>query len=153
LAPIGSIPLLIGMDGLADGILLDISGIGDLAWPAAADVLPDEPQAAATSATAATPTPALKAEPGRERQGDVYLDMGRPPWYPPPRTGTVTDSSKDAPYRRRRSEVDCNSSPKIWEEAIRRRVLQQGRIGEHDDRLDWQGQIIEALSEYTCEAC
>jgi hypothetical protein len=70
------------MDGLGIGIELDISGIGDLAWPAAADVLPDEPQAAATSATAATPAPALKAEPGRERAGDTNVDMGRPPPVP-----------------------------------------------------------------------
>src|SRR5215468_12775541 len=60
LAPIGSIPPPIDMDGLGIGISLDIFGIGDLAWPAAADVLPDEPQAAATRATAAMPTPALK---------------------------------------------------------------------------------------------
>src|SRR5690348_18466698 len=64
LAPIGSIPPPIDMDGLGIGIELDISGIADLAWPAAADVLPDEPQAVTTSATAATPTPALTAEPG-----------------------------------------------------------------------------------------
>jgi hypothetical protein len=70
------------VDGLAIGIELDISGIGDLAWPAAADVLPDEPQAAATRATAAIPTPALKAEHGRERPGDAHLDMGKPPQVP-----------------------------------------------------------------------
>src|SRR6516165_2725834 len=91
LAPIGSIPLLIDMDGLGIGIELDISGIGDLAWPAAA-----------ASATAATPTPALKAEPGRGRPGDAYVDMGKPPPVPAPRAGTVTDGSKDACYRRRR---------------------------------------------------
>ncbi len=68
---------------LGIGIELDISGIGDLAWLAAADgLLPELPQAAAASATAATPTPALKAEPGRERPGDAYLDMGRPPQVP-----------------------------------------------------------------------
>jgi hypothetical protein len=73
------------MDGLGIGISLDIFGIGDLEWPAAADVLPDdEPQAAATSATAATPTTALKAEPGRGRPGDAYLDMGKPPHVPAP---------------------------------------------------------------------
>src|SRR5690348_3903567 len=77
LAPIGSIPLPIDMDGLAIGIELAISGIGDLAWLAAADGLPDEPQAAATSATAATPTPALTAGPGRGRPGDAYLDIGQ----------------------------------------------------------------------------
>src|SRR6516164_7924966 len=49
--PIGGIPLPMDMDGLGIGIELDISGIGDLAWPAAADVFPDEPQAAAASAT------------------------------------------------------------------------------------------------------
>jgi hypothetical protein len=84
LAPIGSIPWLIDMDGLGIGIELDISGIGDLAWPAAADVLPDEPQAAATSESAAIPTPALTAEPGHERPGDAYLDMGKPPQVPAP---------------------------------------------------------------------
>jgi len=67
------------VDGLAIGIELDISGIGDLVWLAAADVLPDEPQAAATRATAAIPTPALKAEHGRERPGDANVDMGKPP--------------------------------------------------------------------------
>ena len=83
LAPIGSIPPLIDMDGLAIGIELDISGIGDLAWaPAAADVLPDEPQAAATRATAATPAPALTAGPSRERPGDTNVDMGKPPPMP-----------------------------------------------------------------------
>src|SRR5262252_2231354 len=55
LAPIGSIPPPIDMDGLAIGIELDIFGIGDLAWPAAADVLPDEPQAAAATASALRP--------------------------------------------------------------------------------------------------
>src|SRR6516165_9688933 len=84
LAPIGSIPPPIDVDGLAIGIELDISGIGDLEWPAAADGLPDEPQAAATRATAAIPTPALKAEPGRERPGDANVDMGEPPQVPVP---------------------------------------------------------------------
>jgi hypothetical protein len=103
LAPIGSaIPPPIDVDGLGIGISLDIFGIGDLAWPAAADVLPDEPQAAATSATAVTPTPALKAEPGRGRPGDANVDMGKPPPVPAPRAGTVTDGSEDACYRRRR---------------------------------------------------
>jgi hypothetical protein len=64
------------MDGLCMGIELDISGIGDLAWLAASDVLPEEPQAAATSATAAIPTPAPKAGPGHGRPGDACLDMG-----------------------------------------------------------------------------
>jgi len=75
------------MDGLAIGIELDISGIGDLEWAPAADVLPDEPQAAATSATAATPAPALQAEPGRQRPDDTNLDMGRPPGVPAPFDG------------------------------------------------------------------
>src|SRR5215468_2861896 len=87
LAPIGSIPPPIDMDGLAIGIELDISGIGDLEWAPAAEVVPDEPHAAATSATAATPTPALKAEPGHERPGDTNLDMRRPPQVPAPADG------------------------------------------------------------------
>jgi hypothetical protein len=70
------------MDGLAIGIELDISGIGDLEWAAAAEGCPGEPHAVATSATAAAPTPVLKAEPGHERPGDAYLDMGRPPQVP-----------------------------------------------------------------------
>jgi len=72
------------MDGLGIGISLDIFGIGDLACPAAADGLPDEPQAAATSESAATPTPALTAEHGHDRPGDAYLDMGKPPQVPVP---------------------------------------------------------------------
>jgi hypothetical protein len=75
-------PSLIDMLGLAIGIELDIFGIADLAWLAAADGLPAEPQAAAASATAATPTPALKAAPGLERPGDACVDMGRPPQVP-----------------------------------------------------------------------
>jgi len=43
------------MDGLAIGIELDISGIGDLLWPAAAEEWPDE-HAAATSTSAHTRT-------------------------------------------------------------------------------------------------
>jgi hypothetical protein len=83
LAPIGSaIPPPIDVDGLGIGIELDISGIGDLEWALAADVLADEPQAAAASATTAAPTQALKAEPGHERPGDAHLDMGRPPQVP-----------------------------------------------------------------------
>src|SRR5215831_13289648 len=81
-APIGGIPPPIDMDELGIGIELDISGIGDLAWLAAAEGLPELPQAAAASATAAAPTPALKAEPGREAPGDANLNMGRPPWCP-----------------------------------------------------------------------
>jgi hypothetical protein len=64
------------VDGLAIGIELDISGIGDLEWAPAADVLADEPQAAAASATTAAPTPVLKAEPGHKRPGYACLDMG-----------------------------------------------------------------------------
>src|SRR5215470_2392375 len=109
LAPIGSIPLPIGMDGLGIGIELDISGIGDLAWPPAAAGCPGDPQAAATSATAAAPTPALKAEPGQERPGDAYLDMGQTSSGARPLTGTVTHGSKDASYGRHRSGVDCTS--------------------------------------------
>jgi len=82
LAPIGSIPLPIDDVGLGIGIELDISGIGDLEGAPAAAGCPGEPQAAATSATAAAPTPVLKAEPGHERPGDAYLDMGRPPQAP-----------------------------------------------------------------------
>jgi len=87
LAPIGSIPPPIDIDGLGIGIELDISGIGDLEWAPAADGCPDEPQAAATSATAATPAPVLKAELGRQRPGDANLDMGRPPGVPAPFDG------------------------------------------------------------------
>jgi hypothetical protein len=87
LAPIGSIPVPIDMDGLGIVIECDISGIRDLVWPAAAEGLPDEPQAAATSESAATPTPALKAEPGHERPGDAHLDMDRPPQVPAPNYG------------------------------------------------------------------
>jgi len=75
------------MDGLAIGIELDISGIGDLEWAPAAEGCPGDPQAAATSATAAAPTPVLKAEPGHERPGDAYLDMDRPPQVPAPTYG------------------------------------------------------------------
>jgi len=64
------------MDGLAIGIELDVSGIGDVEWAPAAEGCPDEPQAATTSATAAAPTPVLKAGPGHQRPADAYLDMG-----------------------------------------------------------------------------
>src|SRR5215467_3211789 len=87
LAPIGSIPLPLDMDGLGIGIELDISGIGDLAWPAAAGVLPDEPQAAATRTTTATPIPAMKAEPGRKRPRDEDVDINGPPPVPAPAHG------------------------------------------------------------------
>jgi len=82
LAPIGSAIPPIDVDGLAIGIELDIFGMGDLEWAPAAEGCPDEPQAAATSATAAAPTPVLTAEPSHERPGDAYLDMGRPPQVP-----------------------------------------------------------------------
>src|SRR5215468_8186293 len=76
LAPIGSIPPPIDMDGLAIGIELDISGIGDLEWAPAAEVVPDEPHAAASSASAPTPALVLRAEPGRGRRpGDRELFM------------------------------------------------------------------------------
>jgi hypothetical protein len=64
------------MDGLAIGIELDVSGIGDVEWAPAAEGCPDEPQAATTNATAAAPTPVLKAEPGLERPTGAYSDMG-----------------------------------------------------------------------------
>jgi hypothetical protein len=52
LAPIGKVPAAIDMDALAIGIELDISGIGDLVWLAAADGCPEEEEhAAATSAS------------------------------------------------------------------------------------------------------
>src|SRR5262252_8671646 len=74
---------------------------GDLAWPAAADVLPDEPQAAAASASAVTPTATRKTEPGRKRPRDEDVDMNGPPPVPHPLTGTgadgFEDASKDAP--------------------------------------------------------
>src|SRR5258708_8479553 len=85
LAPIGSIPPPIDMDGLAIGIELDISGIGDFVWPAAADGCPELPHAAATSASAPTPTAAFKAEPRRKRPGAGDLDMHKPPHVPAPR--------------------------------------------------------------------
>jgi len=82
LAPVGSIPLRIDIDGLAIGIELDISGIGDLECAPAADVLPDEPQAAAASDSAATLTATLEAEPGHARSRDAYSDIGKPPQRP-----------------------------------------------------------------------
>jgi len=60
------------MDGLAIGIELDDSGIGDVAWPAAADGCPEEPHAA-TRASAPTPTAALETGPGRQRPGEADL--------------------------------------------------------------------------------
>jgi hypothetical protein len=65
LAPIGSIPPPIDTLGLGIGIELDISGIGDTVWLAAAVGCPEDPQAAATRASAPTATPTLQAEPGR----------------------------------------------------------------------------------------
>jgi hypothetical protein len=70
------------MDELAIGIELDISGIGDLAWLAAAEGWPDDEQAAAASATAATPTAPRIAEPGPKRPGSGKLDMNKPPQVP-----------------------------------------------------------------------
>src|SRR5262245_22286217 len=116
-APIGSIPPPIDMDELGIGIELDISGIG--VWLAAAEGLPELPQAAAANATVATPTPALKAEPGREAPGDANLNMGRPPRCPNV-NGHRKNGSKDAPYRRRRCGVDCTSSQSSDKETGRR---------------------------------
>src|SRR5215471_17542398 len=77
LAPIGSIPLLIDMDGLGIGIELDISGIGDLEWPAAAEGCPDEDEAHPAAARASTliPTAPRKTGPGRERPHDEDVDI------------------------------------------------------------------------------
>src|SRR5260221_11511199 len=105
LAPIGSIPPPIDMDGLAIGIELDISGIGDFVWPAAADGCPQLPHAAATSASAPTPTATFKAEPRRTRPG---LGIWTWPNLRTDRhqvTGTITDCSADILERRTRSGV------------------------------------------------
>jgi hypothetical protein len=76
LAPIGKLPAAIDMDGLAIGIELDISGIGDLVWPAFAEDCPEEEEhAAATSASAPAPTAQRKTEPGRERPREADLNM------------------------------------------------------------------------------
>jgi len=75
LAPIGSIPPAIDVDGLAIGIELDVSGIGDMVWLAAAEGCPDDEHAAASSASAPTPTAARKTEPGRDRPVDEDADM------------------------------------------------------------------------------
>jgi hypothetical protein len=97
LAPIGSIPLLIDVDGLAIGIELDISGIGDLEWPAAAGVLPDEPQPAASSASAHTPALVLRAEPGRGRRpDDGELFISETSTVPTRVWGAVMDGPGDA---------------------------------------------------------
>jgi hypothetical protein len=63
------------MDGLAIGIELDISGIGDLVWPAAEGCPEEEEHAAAISASAPAPTAPRKTEPGRERPHEAYLNM------------------------------------------------------------------------------
>src|SRR5215472_13517505 len=93
-APMGSVPPPIDMDELAIGIELDISGIGDLVWLAAAEVVADDEQAAATSASAPIRTAAVVTEPGRPRSRD--LDMGRPPRCPDAAAGTITDGFEDA---------------------------------------------------------
>src|SRR5215472_10678226 len=95
-APMGSIPPPIDMDELAIGIELDFSGIGDLAWLAAAEGCPDDEQAAATSASAPIRTAAVITEPGRPRPRNRDLDMGRPPRCPHASTGTITDGFEDA---------------------------------------------------------
>jgi len=87
LAPIGKVPAAIDMDELAIGIELDIFGIGDLAWLAATDGCPEEEQAAATNASAPTPTALRKTEPGRERRREVDLSMHGPPRAPTPAEG------------------------------------------------------------------
>jgi len=76
LAPIGSIPSPIDIDGLAIGIELDISGIGDLEWLAAAEECPDE-QAAATSASNPITAATLMTEPGRQRPRREEVDIGQ----------------------------------------------------------------------------
>src|SRR5260370_35585748 len=85
LAPIGSIPppIDIDEDGLAIGIELDDSGIGDMLWLAAADGWPDE-HAAAASASAATPAALRTTGPGRTLPGEVDLDIDGPPKGPAP---------------------------------------------------------------------
>jgi hypothetical protein len=75
------------MDELAIGIELDVSGIDDVAWAAAAEDGPDDEQAAAASASAATPTAPRNVEPGRERPVRADLDMDKPPQVPGPADG------------------------------------------------------------------
>src|SRR5215469_13677661 len=89
LAPIGSIPLLIDMDGLGIGIELDISGIGDLEWAPAAEGCPDEDEAHPAAARASTliPTAPRKTGPGRERPHDEDVDIDGPPPVPAPANG------------------------------------------------------------------
>src|SRR5215510_5286287 len=97
LAPIGSAPPPIDMEELAIGIELDISGIGDLAWPGAAGGCPEEEEhAAATSASAPIPTAPRKTEPGRDRPRETDLSMHGPPRRPRPLRGAVTDGFDDA---------------------------------------------------------
>src|SRR5487761_141615 len=72
-------PPPIDIDELGIGIELDIFGIGDELWPPAADGGPEEPRAAATSASPPATTATLKAEPGRQRPGDGDVDMDKPP--------------------------------------------------------------------------
>jgi hypothetical protein len=80
----GRVPSPIGIDELEDiGIELDIFGIDDIEWLAAADGCPDE-QAAAASASTPMPTAPWKTAPGRGRPGDEDLDMDRPPQAPAP---------------------------------------------------------------------
>jgi hypothetical protein len=88
--------VLIDMDGLAMGIELDISGIGDLMWLAAAEGCPDEEQAAATSASAPTPAAPRKTGPGRQRPREEDLDITGLPRCPHPLAGTITDGFEDA---------------------------------------------------------
>jgi hypothetical protein len=92
----GSIPPAIDIDGLAIGISLDIFGIADFVWPAAAEGCP-EAHPAATSASAPTPTAARKPKPGRKRLETVDLDMDRPPPVPAPADGHRRTRLDDAP--------------------------------------------------------
>jgi hypothetical protein len=67
------------MDELGIGIELDISGIVDLVWLAAAEGAPGEEQAAATSASAPTPTATRKTVHGLMRLVRGDFDMIGPP--------------------------------------------------------------------------
>src|SRR5215472_14864904 len=89
LAPIGSIPPPIDMDGLAIGIELDISAIGDLECAPAAEGCPGEEEAhpAAASASTLTPTAPRTTQPGRERPRDEDTDINGPPPVPAPANG------------------------------------------------------------------
>jgi len=80
------------MDGLAIGIELDISGIGDFVWLAAAEGWPEEEEhAAATSASAPAPTAPRKTAPGRERPREPDLNMTDLLGRAAPAEGAVTD--------------------------------------------------------------